>query len=132
MAESFITGEGGSVTLPSTHGGRAFAFTLRTEQNKKDVSRYGGGRFREFYGGLIQGSGDVTVQLRKGATGTPAGITNLEREGAALTLTLDTGVTIGGSALFDFSMTHNVNEPTIDGTYPFQFTSTISEAWATA
>lgn len=132
MAESFITGEGGSVTLPSTHGGRAFSFTLRSEQNIKDVSCYGGSRFREFYGGLIQADGEINVQLRKGATGTPAGITNLERGGAALTLTADTGVTIGGTALFGFSMNHAFNEPVIDGTYPYRFSGTITEAWATA
>lgn len=132
MAESFVTGEGGAVTLPASHNGRAFKFSLRATQNKKLVNRYGGSRFDTFYGGTINVSGDVTVFLRKGETATTAGITNLEREGAALTLQADTGVTIGGTALFDFSMNHDFNDPVIEGTYPIQFSGTVTEAWATA
>ena len=129
---SDINGQNGSVTLPALHGGQAFAFTLRATQAKKSVNRYGDGRFVVKRGGLIEITGDVSVYLRKGATGTPINAVGLLATGSSLTLTFDTGCTIAGTALFDFNATHRFDDPANEATYPFEFTGTVTEVWATA
>jgi hypothetical protein len=129
---SDINGQNGSVTLPSRHGGQAFAFTVRSTQAKKQVNRYGDGRFVVKRGGLIEITGEVSVFMRRGATGTAVNSTTLSATGDSLVLTFDTGCTIGGTALFDFNATHRFDDPANEATYPFEFTGTVTEAWATA
>src|SRR4051812_44348657 len=115
MAATDISGFSGSVTLPSGHGGDAKGFTVRRSTTKKNTGRYASGsRFSQARLGTITVSGDINVFLRKGASGTPAGVVTPAADGAALTLTLDTGVTLAGTALFpDFNTTHNFDDPAI-------------------
>jgi hypothetical protein len=91
MAATDISGFNGSVTMPSGHGGDAFAWTLRANMRTKDVSRYGGGRIAKKRGGLIDVDGTISLFLRKGAAGTAPGIGTQAADGVALTLTADTG-----------------------------------------
>lgn len=131
MAESDLSGFNGDVTLPSGHGGDARGFTLRRSMNTKEVHRYGGDRFGRFRGGILTLSGDITVFLRKGAAGTSPGIVNPAADGASLTLTLETGCTLVGTALFpDLSITHDFTDPAIEGTHSFTFTGSVAETWA--
>jgi hypothetical protein len=124
-----LSGFNGNVTLPSTHGGAPIAWSLRAVQRKKDISRYGGNRFATQRGGIIDFTGTIRVALRKGAASTAPGATALEADGAALTLTAETGCTYSGTALMDFSMDHANDDPAIEGTYDYVFTGTVTETW---
>lgn len=131
MAASDLSGFNGGVTLPSGHGGDARGFTVNRSMNDKDVSRYGGDRFSKFRGGTITVTGDINVFLRKGAAGTPPGITTPSADGAALTLTLEVGCMLSGTALFSgFNSTHAFADPAIEATHSYKFNGTITETWA--
>lgn len=133
MAQSDISGFSGSVTLPSGHGGAAAGFTIRRNMNTKDVDRYGAGdRFGRTRGGIIRISGDIRFFAIKGVANSSPGFIAPAADGAALTLTLDTGCTLSGTALFpDLSIDHAFGDPAIEGTHSYIFTSTVTEAWAT-
>jgi hypothetical protein len=132
MAETDLSGFNGDVTLPSGHGGEAFAWTLNSTMNKKDVSRYGGNRFAQKRGGIIEITGTISVRMRMGAANTAPGLTAPAADGSLLTLTAETGCTYSGTALFDGSINHSFTDPAIDMTYNFEFTGTVTETWATA
>ena len=133
MAEVDLSGFNGSVTLPSGIGGKASAFTIRRTMNTKPTNRYGGDRFGRMRGGIITIGGDITVFLRMGASNTSPGIVNPTADGAALTLTLETGCTLTGTALFpDLNINHNFEDPAIQGTYSYVFNGVATESWAVA
>lgn len=131
MPATDLSGFSGSVSLPSGHGGEASGFTVRRTMNMKPTNRYGADRFARARGGIIAVSGDITIFLRKGAAGTSPGIVTPAADGAALTLTLDTGCTLSGQALFpDLNVDHRFEDPAIEGNYTYQFTGVVTEAWA--
>lgn len=133
MAETDISGFSGSVTLPTGHGGQAAGFTIRRNMNTKEVDRYGAGdRFGRSRGGILRISGDIRVFLRKGAANTSPGFVAPAVDGASLTLTLDTGCTLSGTALFpDMNIDHSFGDPAIEGTHSYVFNGTVTEAWST-
>lgn len=131
MAESDLSGFNGNVTLPTSHGGKPIAWTMRAVQRKKDISRYGGNRFATQRGGIIDFTGTIQVALRKSAANTAPGATALEADGAALTLAAETGCSYAGTALMDFSMNHSNSDPAIEGTYDYVFSGTVTETWST-
>jgi hypothetical protein len=122
------------VTLPSGHGGAAAGFTVRRRMNTKPTNRYGAGdRFERARGGTINISGDIRFFAQKSAPNTSPGIVAPAADGASLTLTLETGCTLSGTALFpDLSIDHDFTDPAIEGTHSYQFTGVVTEAWATA
>ena len=73
MAQTFCDGNSGGVTLPSGHGGPIAGIALTFTMNDKDVGVYGGGRFRQFRGGMIQGSFTLSGFARKGAANVAPG-----------------------------------------------------------
>lgn len=127
-----LSGFAGSVTLPAAHGGAAAGFTIRRTMNTKETDRYGAGdRFGRSRGGIIRVSGDIRIFLTKGTATSPPGIVTPAVDGAALTLTLETGCTLSGTAIFtDFSADHAFGDPAIEGSHSFTFTGVITEAWA--
>lgn len=131
MAASDLSGFNGSVTLPSGHGGDAFGFTVNRTMNDKDVSRYGGTRFAMFRGGTFIISGDIRTFMRKSAANTAPGVVSPAADGASLTLTLETGCSFSGTALFStFSANHTFTDPAIEATHGYKFTGTVTETWA--
>lgn len=131
MAASDLSGFNGAVVLPSGIGGEAAGFSLRRSMATKDVSRYGTDRFNKHRGGSIGVSGDINLFLRKGASATSPGIANPAADGAALTLTLDTGCSVSGTAIFpDLNIQHRFNDPAIEATQSYLFSGTVTETWA--
>lgn len=137
MAETDLSGYAGSVTLPTAHGGAAAGFTVRRTTSQKDVGRYASGsRATQTRLGSITIGGDIRVFLRKGATNTSPGIVGATvpaADGAALTLTLDTGCTLSGTAVFPgLDINHAFDDPAVEGTHAYQFTGPVTEAWASS
>lgn len=133
MAETDLSGFNGDVTLPAAHGGEANGFTVRRAMATKDTSRYGGTRFTKARGGMITISGIINIFLRMGAAGTSPGIVTPGVDGAALTLTLETGCTLTGTALFpDLDINHQFGDPAIEGSHGYVFNGDVTEAWAVA
>lgn len=132
MAETDLSGFNGDVTLPAGHGGEARGFTIRRTMNTKPTNRYGGGdRFERARGGTINISGDINIFMRMGAASTSPGIVDPSPDGASLTLTLETGCLLSGTALFpEFNTTHEFTDPAIEATYGYQFTGAVTETWA--
>jgi len=131
MAAHDLSGFNGSVTLPSGIGGSAGGFTVRRQMRTKDVGRYGGGIFERSRGGSIRISGDIQMFLQTGASSTTPNFVAPVADGAALTLTLDTGCTLTGTAVFpDLSVNHSFTDPAIEATQSYIFTGTVTEAWA--
>jgi hypothetical protein len=131
MAETDLSGFNGDVTLPSAHGGEAKGFTVNRTMDDKDTSRYGGTRFAKFRGGKITISGDISVFLRMGAAGTEPGFTTPGVDGASLTLQLETGCTLVGTALFStLNVNHEMGDPAIEGTHGYKFNGDVNETWA--
>jgi hypothetical protein len=118
-----LSGFNGSVTLPSAHGGAAAGFTVRRTMTTKRTDRYGAGdRFARSRGGIFEISGDIRIFLQKDAANTSPGFVTAAADGAALTLTLETGCTLSGTALFpDLSVDHNFGDPAIEGTHCYLF-----------
>src|SRR4051812_7348067 len=107
MAQVDLSGFNGSVTLPTAHGGQAKGFTIRRSASKKNTGRYGSGRFSQGRLGVVTISGDINVFLRMGASNTSPGVVAPAADGSSLTLTLETGCSLSGTALFpDFNATH--------------------------
>src|SRR5436309_3200884 len=100
MAAHDLSGYNGSVTLPTAHGGSARGFTVRRATSQKDVGRYGSDRFTRTRLGSITISGDISIVLQMAASNTSPGFATPAPDGAALTLTLETGCTLSGTAVF--------------------------------
>lgn len=134
MAETDLSGFNGSVTLPSGHGGAAAGFTISRRMTTKPTNRYGAGdRFERLRGGTIGISGTIRFFLRMGAAATSPGFVAPAADGASLTLTLETGCTLSGTAVFpDLDINHEFTDPAIEGTHGYQFNGTVTEAWAIA
>lgn len=134
MAEADLSGFNGSVTLPATHGGAAAGFSVSRRMNTKPTNRYGAGdRFERSRGGTIGISGTIRFFLRKGAAGTSPNFIAPAADGAALVLTLETGCTLTGTALFpELDVQHDFTDPAIEGTHGFQFSGVVAEVWATS
>lgn len=132
MAQTLISGHDGSVTLPGMHGGKAVRFSIGSQMTRKDITGYGDGRFRKFRGGLLQVGGEIAVLARKGTTAEPINLTSPSIDGVTLTLTSDTGCAHSGTALFDVSLQHSVDDPAIPVIYNYVFNGTVSESWATS
>lgn len=126
-----LSGFNGSVTLPSGHGGAAAGFTIRRDMNVKRTDRYGAGdRFARRRGGIIDITGDIRIFLAKDAASTNPGFIAPAADGAALTLTLEVGCTLSGTALFSgLSVDHAFGDPAIEGTHSYEFTGAVTEAW---
>jgi hypothetical protein len=132
MAETDLSGFNGDVALPTGHGGEAHGFTVRRTMSSKATNRYGADRFERWRGGTIGISGDVNVFLRMGAAGTAPGIVSPSADGATLTLTLESGCTLAGVAIFpDLNITHEFTDPAIEGTHGYRFNGVVTETWAT-
>lgn len=132
MAETDLSGFNGSVTLPTGHYGKASGFTVRRQMNTKSTNRYGGDRFARARGGILTIGGDISVFLRMGVSPSTPGIVSPTADGSALTLTLESGCTLSGTALFpDLTINHTFEDPAIQGTFSYQFNGTVTEAWAT-
>ena len=150
MAETDVSGFSGTVSINATgnpisatnvHGGQARAFTFSATQRKKDTSRYGGGRFSAHRGGLIDVGGQITVFLRTGSAANDAvgiaplgstnasGLSNLEPDGAYLSLTASTGCVWAGAAILDFSIGHTMGDPAVEATYSFSGNGIWTEQW---
>lgn len=133
MAQSFISGHDGSVTMPSMHGGKAVRFTLNSEMTNKDISGYGDGRFRKFRGGLLRLSGEIACLAIKGTTLAAVNMTAPSIDGVTLTTTSDTGCAHAGTALFtNIGLQHAHEDPAVPIVYQFTYTGTVSESWATS
>jgi len=131
MAATDLSGFNGGVTFPSGVAGPAAGFTVRRQMRTKDVGRYGGGIFERSRGGSIRISGDITFFFQAHAATTSPGWVTPVADGGALTLTLDTGCTLTGTAIFaDLSANHSFTDPAIEGTQSYIFTGTVVEAWA--
>lgn len=131
MPATDLSGFNGSVTFPTGVGGPAAGFTVRRQMRTKDTGRYGGGIFERSRGGSIRLSGDIQFFLQAHATATSPGFVNPAADGAALTLTLDTGCTLVGTALFpDLSVNHSFTDPAIEGTQSYIFSGSVAETWA--
>lgn len=132
MAQSDLSGFNGSVTLPTAHGGAAAGFTVRRRMNTKPTNRYGAGdRFERGRGGTINISGDIRFFLQMGAANTSPGFVAPAANGSTLTLTLETGCTLSGTALFpELDTNHDFTDPAIEGTHGYMFTGVVTEAWA--
>lgn len=126
-----VSGFNGAVTMVG-HGGSPFAFAFSVVQRKKDVGRYGGSRFNKKRGGILDVSGSISVFLQHGAstTSVAVGISTLDKDGAALVLTAETGCTWTGTGILDFNTTHRFDDPAVEGTYPFDGTGDWVEAWS--
>ena len=132
MAESDLSGFNGDVTLPAGHGGEARGFSINRTMVDKEVSRYGGDRFSKFRGGMLTLTGTIAVFLRMGAASTTPNFVAPDADGAALTLTFETGCTLVGTAIFStLDVAHAFADPAIEGTHGFKFTGVVTEAWAT-
>jgi hypothetical protein len=129
-----LSGFNGSVTLPTIHGGAAAGFSVRRNMNTKETDRYGAGdRFGRERGGIFRLSGDIRVFLRMGAPNTSPGFVTPTPDGSSLTLTLETGCTLSGTALFpDLNVDHAFGDPAIEGTHAYRFTGVVVETWATS
>jgi hypothetical protein len=131
MAESYISGHDGSVTMPAAHGGQIIAWSLRGSQARKDTSHYGGGRGRTFRGGLTMAEFTLRYLARKAGTNVSPGVTAMAIDGVSLTLTADTGLTFVGIALFDsINIDHAMDDPAIGGGMSGVFTGPLAETWA--
>lgn len=131
MAQSDLSGFNGSVTLPSGHGGAAKGFTVKRSATKKNVGRYASGsRFTKSRLGAITVSGQINVFLQMGAANTSPGLSPAA-DGATLTLTLETGCSLSGTAVFpDLDITHVFDDAAIEGTHGYEFSGTVTETWA--
>lgn len=134
MAETDLSGYAGSVTLPTGTGGAPAGFTVRRTASSKDTGRYAtGSRFSQSRLGSITIEGDIRIFLRKGAANTTPNFVSPAADGGALTLTLDTGCTLSGTAIFpELSVDHTFDDPAVEAVMAYRFTSTITEAWATS
>lgn len=135
MAERDLSGFNGSVTLPTTvHGGAAAGFSVSRRMNTKPTNRYGAGdRFNRSRGGTIGISGNIRFFLRMGAANTSPGFVAPVADGSSLVLTLETGCTLTGTALFpELDVQHDFTDPAIEGTHGYEFTGSVAEAWATS
>jgi hypothetical protein len=131
MPAKDLSGYNGSVTLPTAHGGAARGFTVRRSASQKDVGRYGSDRFSRTRLGSITISGDISVVLQMSATSTSPGFATPAPDGATLTLTLEIGCTLSGTAVFpDLNVGHAFDDPAIEGTHGYKFTGTVTETWA--
>lgn len=132
MAINYVSGFNGGVTLPSSIGGAPMSFTVKRNMTKKDVNIYGADRFNRSRGGIIKIMGDIQTALQLGATATDPNIVNPSPSGVALTLTLEVGCTLIGTALFpDLDINHSFPDPAIFGTQGYEFTGVVASAWAT-
>jgi len=133
MSETFCDGNSGGFTLPSGHGGKIAAIALTFTMNDKDVSVYGSGRFRQFRGGMIQGTFVASGFARKSNANTFPGAATLEQDGASITATVDSGCTYSGTAIFTrIRLDSKVDDPAVALAYEGKFTGTITETWATS
>ena len=133
MAAKDLSGFNGAVTLPTTIGGNAKAFTIRRTMSRKDINIYGGDRFNRSRGGIIKIMGDITLALQMGAAATTPNFVAPAADGAALTLQLEIGCTLVGTALFpDLNVTHTFEDPAIFGTQGYEFNGVVAESWATS
>lgn len=133
MASKDLSGFNGSVTFPSGAGGPASKFTVRRRMSQKPTNIYGGDRFSRSRGGMIMISGDISFFLQMGATGSSPNFIDPAADGASLTLTLETGCTLVGVALFpDLTVNHSFEDPAIEGTQSYQFNGAVAETWAVA
>lgn len=130
MAEQDVSGFDGDVTMPTVHGGEAFAWSLRSSTAVKNTSRYGGGRFAKKRGGMIEATGHVDVFLRMDAANTSPGAFDTVPDGSAITLQAATGCTYGGSAVFtNFTLDHTFADPAVAAGWDFEFNGTVTETW---
>lgn len=123
-----VSGYNGSVTLPAAHGGVAAGFTVRRTTAQKNVGRYASGsRFTQTRLGSITIGGEIRVFLQDDDS---PGFAVPAADGATLTLTLETGCTLSGTAVFpDLNVDHAFDDPAVEGTHTYQFTGTVTEAW---
>lgn len=129
MAERDISGFNGDVTLPSSHGGDPYAWTISVSHRDKETSRYGGDRFVKRRGGLIDPSGTISVFLRMDAASTGPGAMDPVPDGSALTLTAEVGCTYAGTAIIEFNMSHAFADPAVEGTYNWRGNGAWAEVW---
>jgi len=133
MSETFCDGNSGGFTLPGGHGGKIAAIALTFAMNDKDVSIYGGGRFRQFRGGMIQGTFVASGFARNANANTSPGVATMEQDGASITATVDGGCTYSGTAIFTrIRLDSKVDDPAVALAYEGKFTGTITETWATS
>jgi hypothetical protein len=132
MAQRDLSGFNGGVTLPTGIGGQASAFTFEVEMRTKEVHRYGGTRFGKFRGGILIGTGDISLFYRMGAAAVAANFVAPAADGATGTLTAEIGCTWSGIMLMTRSrIGHDFVDPAIGGTRSFSMSDTITEVWDT-
>jgi hypothetical protein len=133
MAASDLSGFNGAVAMPTGHGGEARGFSVRRTMNNKATNRYGADRFGRFRGGILTIGGDINLYMRKGAAATAPGIVSPSADGATLLLTLETGCTLSGIAIFpDYNLNHAFEDPAIESTMSYLYNGTVTETWAVA
>lgn len=127
-----VSGFNGSVTLPTTHGGAAAGFTVSRRATSKDTGRYGSDRFSRSRLGVLTISGVIRFFLQMAASNTTPNFIAPVADGSALTLTLEAGCTLSGTAVFpDLDVDHRFDDPAVEGTHGYRFTGVVAEAWAT-
>jgi hypothetical protein len=133
MAIDYVSGFHGGVTLPSSIGGAPMSFTVKRNMTKKDVNIYGADRFNRSRGGIIKIMGEIQTALQFGATATDPNIVNPAANGVALTLQLEVGCTLVGTALFaDLDINHSFPDPAIFGGQGYEFTGVVTSLWASS
>lgn len=97
MAETNIVGLTGAVVFPDVAGADLFNISITSGQELLDVSAFGNNGYRRRVAGIKDLAGSASAYLTKGAAGTnPFALTSA---GGAMTITFDTGCTIGFTAV---------------------------------
>lgn len=131
MAARDVSGFNGAVTLPSSIGGNAKAFTIRRTTTRKDINIYGNDRFNRARLGIVKIAGTITIVLQVGAASTTPNFIAPAADGAALTLQLEIMSTLTGTALFpDLDVNHAFEDPAVFGTQGYEFNGVVAESWA--
>jgi hypothetical protein len=133
MAEQDLSGSDGDVTFPTGIGGEARAFTIDRDMDTKQINRFASGsRMKLFRGGLIGVTGDIITFLRKGAANTSPDIVSPDPDGADLTLTISTGCTLVGNAIFPgLSIGVDHADPALEATHRYMYSDAdLAETWA--
>src|SRR5688572_7935028 len=120
-----ISGFSGAVTLPAAHGGAAAGFTIRRSYTQKNVGRFASGsKASKTRLGTYTIGGDIRVFLQTNAT---PGFVSAVADGSALTLTMATGCTLSGTAVFpELNVNEEFDDPAVEGIHGYQFTGDVT------
>lgn len=137
MGINYVSGFHGAVVADlapanGIYAGAVLSFTISRRMATKDINPFGGNRFNISRGGILKLSGTIMLALQFGAASTDPNWVSPDYNGdASLTLTFETGCTLTGSALFpQLDVNEAYADPAIFGSQTYEFTGTVTEAWA--